>query len=126
MPAAAPEGAPNGRTCGTCGIPLVRKRFPTRLESCRLWKRRRYCGHKCLPGRPREPVVTLSAHRARAKKHRKWLCERCGHFPVDSHHKDGNPLNDDPSNVETLCRSCHAEADAALRRGPMPWEWKRG
>lgn len=35
-------------------------------------------------------------------------CERCGskEFLV-VHHKDRNRSNSDPSNLETLCKSCH-------------------
>jgi hypothetical protein len=36
-------------------------------------------------------------------------CERCGSTRyVEVHHKDENRRNSDPSNLEVLCRSCHA------------------
>lgn len=42
-------------------------------------------------------------------------CERCGAEAVDRHHRDGNPLNNDPGNVASLCRRCHMELDGRLR-----------
>ena len=54
---------------------------------------------------------------------KKKECERCGiksggyyvgdHFvkgkryKLTFHHKDGNPRNNSPDNLETLCRECH-------------------
>jgi hypothetical protein len=45
-------------------------------------------------------------------------CERCGLPPGprahDRHHRDRDPYNNDPANIEVLCRDCHAaEHDAA-------------
>jgi hypothetical protein len=49
-------------------------------------------------------------HKARAL--RKDYCESCmtkwvSGNKFDTDHIDGNPSNNDPSNVQTLCRSCH-------------------
>jgi len=52
---------------------------------------------------------------------RSGLCERCGNPGQDRHHRDGDPGNNDPRNVEFLCRRCHMAADgrlAALARYP--------
>lgn len=41
------------------------------------------------------------------------VCEQCGATaetagkPLQRHHKDGNPLNNAPGNVEILCEDCH-------------------
>lgn len=43
-------------------------------------------------------------------------CERCGKPAMDRHHRDGNPGNNDPSNVAILCRKCHMLADGRLLR----------
>lgn len=48
-------------------------------------------------------------------------CERCDTSPaVDRHHIDGDPLNNVPSNIQSLCRRCHMEVDGrsngALRK----------
>lgn len=41
-------------------------------------------------------------------------CERCGfrqplNEPLPRHHKDRNRANNDPSNLEVLCQSCHSK-----------------
>jgi hypothetical protein len=51
---------------------------------------------------------------------RRWfplpdLCERCTLVPPrDRHHKDGNPRNNDPSNIAFLCRRCHQAVDGRV------------
>mgnify|MGYP000871709821 CR=1 FL=1 len=42
------------------------------------------------------------------QKRRKSRCERCGSTKnLMVHHKDHNRSNNEPSNLETLCWSCH-------------------
>jgi uncharacterized protein YlaI len=42
-------------------------------------------------------------------------CERCEQQPaIDRHHVDGNTINNDPSNIQFLCRRCHMEVDGRL------------
>jgi RNA-directed DNA polymerase len=36
-----------------------------------------------------------------------FRCQRCGKRGTEAHHKDGNPWNNDPSNLELLCQECH-------------------
>ena len=50
--------------------------------------------------------------RRRAKKAKKGYCERCFTVPedkklLDVDHIDGNSSNNDPQNLQTLCKSCH-------------------
>ena len=51
--------------------------------------------------------------KVRANKVRKSpLCERCLVLGLavqvdEVHHKDENPKNNEPDNLESLCRSCH-------------------
>lgn len=46
-------------------------------------------------------------------KYRKDYCEYCGIKNLETkltfvvHHRDGNPTNDNPDNLITLCHSCH-------------------
>ncbi len=44
-------------------------------------------------------------------------CKRCGTRPRKFfvHHKDGDAMNDHPSNLEGLCEACHERADAEVR-----------
>ncbi|NDE99979.1 MAG: HNH endonuclease [Verrucomicrobia bacterium] len=44
----------------------------------------------------------------RARKHRGTSCEACGSTDLlHAHHVDGQPENNDPSNIQTLCVFCH-------------------
>src|SRR5215831_6336561 len=50
-------------------------------------------------------------------------CQRCGIertqfnlVRLEIHHKDGNPTNNDPSNIEFLCRKCHMITDGRIVR----------
>ena len=55
-------------------------------------------------------------------------CELCGAPGHDRHHKDGNPVNNDPSNIQSLCRRCHMELDGRaqkLREANLRWQAKR-
>ena len=39
-----------------------------------------------------------------------WSCQRCGrHAPLEVHHADGDPGNNELENLTTLCRRCHIE-----------------
>lgn len=38
----------------------------------------------------------------------------CGRGITERHHRDGDPTNNDPSNIELLCRLCHMEEDGRL------------
>jgi len=43
----------------------------------------------------------------------RYQCQRCGKYAPGAmgevHHKDGDPTNDDPGNLELLCEECHQE-----------------
>lgn len=53
------------------------------------------------------------------RESKNYTCERCGFHPaseydkqyIHTHHKDGNKLNNDVSNLECLCMKCHANVD---------------
>lgn len=50
--------------------------------------------------------------RVKARKHKKGSCEHCGFTPenkglLDVDHIDGDRSNNDPSNLQTLCKPCH-------------------
>ncbi len=52
--------------------------------------------------------------RARLRFALSTICEECGAPAIDRHHVDRNPKNNAPSNLKSLCRKCHMEADGTL------------
>lgn len=88
-------------------------------NSCRyriskgLCQRKEYSGsnHRSWKG----DQITVGSGRLRARRqYAIGPCERCGKPGLDRHHKDGNTKNNDPINVEILCRRCHMEVDGRL------------
>jgi 5-methylcytosine-specific restriction endonuclease McrA len=43
-------------------------------------------------------------------------CVSCGNPKSERHHKDENPANNAPDNIEVLCRKCHMRAHKELRQ----------
>lgn len=41
-------------------------------------------------------------------------CSKCGAEKAERHHIDANTANNEPSNIEVLCRRCHMETDGRL------------
>jgi 5-methylcytosine-specific restriction endonuclease McrA len=48
------------------------------------------------------------------KRRAGWKCQHCGHphdpkagYTLTVHHVDGNPQNNQPSNLRALCQRCH-------------------
>jgi hypothetical protein len=48
-------------------------------------------------------------------------CERCSAPGYDRHHKDGDTGNNEPDNVEILCRRCHMQEDGRLAAFAEAW-----
>ena len=45
-----------------------------------------------------------------------WRCQRCGRpGALEVHHVDGDPGNNDPDNLQAVCRPCHID----LHRSPV-------
>jgi len=102
--------------CAHCSTPLERKRYNGTLESNNVFRRGKYCDLRCFGMNKRKTAPTKSALYKRAAKLRKPLCENCGtSSSLDLHHIDHNPSNNQPSNVMTLCSSCHTS-----------WHWRHG
>ena len=40
----------------------------------------------------------------------------CGKPAIERHHIDGNPFNNDASNIKFLCRRCHMKEDGRLSK----------
>ncbi len=43
-------------------------------------------------------------------------CDLCGRKAIDRHHKDGNPLNNNPENIQPVCRRCHMKVDGRIEK----------
>jgi hypothetical protein len=108
--------------CDVCGKQLVRRRRASGLleDRASLFKRKR-CSRPCIrAGRQRDGLARSKNRQVllrHARKHLKAGCERCGRSDIrlDIHHKNRDWRDNEPSNLETLCVSCHAKEHAADR-----------
>lgn len=95
------------KNCIVCGAQLARKRFASgRLEDRSVFLRRTHCSQECANTKE---LVQVETHRWRARKSKAAECTECrtAEGRLDVHHIDRNPANNDPSNLVTLCASCH-------------------
>jgi hypothetical protein len=103
------------KSCARCGTPMKRKRFGGRLEDLGVFGRRKYCSLHCANQRDR-PKHWATYH-WRARRHLGPSCEACGSTDeLHAHHVDGQPPNNDASNIQTLCAFCHSFLHATARR----------
>ena len=96
--------------CAKCQKPMFRKRVGSRLEDRTVFLNRKFCDRRCmaLNMEGKIKVLTPQSSRNQATKKMKAACEDCGGcHRMAVHHVDGNPLNNDPQNLRTLCASCH-------------------
>jgi len=104
------------KMCPTCGKKMERRRFNGRLEDLGAFNRRIYCDRACMAAGMMKDSPTSSALLKRATKHRGEKCEECGTTEnLGIHHIDSNQANNNPSNLMTLCGSCHTS-----------WHWANG
>lgn len=105
--------------CGICGKPLeIRKPRFTRCKS-KIFFCSKGCkdmAARCSSGVPIQPAhygtgIGSRAYRRIAFEHYAQRCARCGYAAhpeiLQVHHKDRNRSNNDPNNLEVLCRNCH-------------------
>lgn len=72
--------------------------------------------------------LNVGRKRARNRFRLPAICDNCLSLPAkDRHHKDGNPLNNQRTNISFLCRKCHMQEDGRLAilvagaaREPLP------
>ncbi len=99
--------------CLACGATLHQKRFSSGvLESPSMLKRRLYCDRVCMAkGQTKETCASPSHSRMKAHQAVKTACETCGKTGrMHVHHRDHDWSNNSPSNLMTLCASCHRRA----------------
>lgn len=104
--------------CAWCGEPLLRKRYGTQLEDRSVFMRRKFCDLKCFAEAKTSAEPSLAALRKRHQKNvqKGSTCANCGTKQLlGLHHFDGDPANNSPENVTTLCASCHTR-----------WHWEHG
>ena len=99
------------RQCLQCGRELTRNIYREGTwESMRSFSTRKFCGISCYVkyGKARCSGDSINSIYRRAKKNKKEKCCICGHAEnLHLHHVDKNFHNNDPSNLMTLCQSCH-------------------
>lgn len=101
--------------CQQCGKTFTRTpskagNWPTLM----VFKQRKYCSNQCVADAKK--AVTIHTARKAAVKLVGDRCQTCDSTKnLQPHHMDSNPLNNNPSNIMTLCRSCHTK-----------WHWEHG
>lgn len=96
------------KNCAHCGSPFQRTRYNGVLEDASRFEKRLYCSKACSALAHRLESPSRSAMLKRIVKKRKPSCAKCGaRSRLSNHHKDRDWRNNDPSNLETLCSSCH-------------------
>lgn len=108
------------KSCEWCGKEFNRKRVgkDQALECYSNYMRRRFCSISCSVQRQHatEPP-TEAAARKRAQKRNGGSCEACSKTTETVvHHVNGNPKDNRPENLQTLCSPCHSFWHAMLRR----------
>lgn len=107
------------KNCEHCGVPLKRKRTGGRLEDRAVFLRRRFCSLTCANSKP--STVKRGTLLWRARKLRGPRCEACAaETSLQAHHIDENQANNDPSNIQTLCKRCHDFWHSTQKRRGWP------
>ncbi len=102
------------KSCVTCGASISRKRFGGRLEDLTAFNKRRFCSLSCANTRT---DLTKHGYSWRARKHLKPSCEACGSVRLrQAHHVDQVNANNEPQNIQTLCKFCHDFWHTTARR----------
>jgi hypothetical protein len=106
--------------CLLCGVHVQRKPSEVRKAKNGVFCCQAHASEavrkRLIPGgRPRRSTTRAAGHcRARAM-FPPAPCVVCGR-PGQRHHRDNNPLNNDPSNVVMLCGLHHMTVDGRLQR----------
>ena len=110
----APKKPTPEKYCNQCGARLERKNLPNGdLEYLIHFNRRKFCDRRCM-AQNFDQRHSASAGWSASHHHARQImppgpCNRCGtHAALDVHHRDHNFQNNNPSNLERICRSCHS------------------
>lgn len=117
------------KACPICGV-LFRRRSDQSLKD---FRKQRTCSKECGTERRALTLMTTDrtspyppewTHRFRAaiRERDNHLCQWCGttrgRLQLPVHHIDYNKANLDPSNLITLCHSCHSKTNYNRERWP--------
>jgi len=84
------------------------------LEDLTAFNKRRFCSLSCANTRE---ILTKHGYSWRARKHLKASCEACGETRwLQAHHVDQDITNNQPGNIQTLCKWCHNFHHATAKR----------
>jgi len=97
------------KRCEICGKIFQRKRLTSgTLEDRGSYMRRRFCSLSCANSRPKGGNSRTRCH-VRARENLKKSCASCGSTEnLCIHHADENWANNNPENLQTLCKHCHS------------------
>jgi hypothetical protein len=102
------------KPCEACGTLMSRRRYGKQLEDMGVWNRRRFWSLSCANTRK---TLTKHGYSWRARKHLKLECEACGERrQLNAHHVDQDNRNNQPENIQTLCKWCHNFLHATAKR----------
>lgn len=113
---------PMEKDCIQCGDRMIQPKWKNGNFDSRFHKRK-FCGRACYRDwRLAQPPPTDDAGRRRAQKSFVSLhCSRCrATVALVRHHKNRNPMDNSPGNVEVLCHSCHNREHGPERRTLKP------
>lgn len=100
------------KACGHCGAMMERLRYRGILESRLNYSRRRFCNRGCMAmAMVKERCQSESHSRMKAARTAASSCSVCGvQGRLHVHHLDWDHFNNAPSNLQTLCPSCHRKS----------------
>ena len=99
-----------GVVCVECGVQFTGKGKRFCSYAChRKWNRGK--NHVLWKG---DAALDHSKRNRAQQKFTLGECVSCGNAATDRHHKDGDPGNNDSSNIQILCRRCHMNVDGRL------------
>lgn len=119
------------RNCEWCGKSYERRRWSNgKLECLAKFTASRFCSQEChnrsngaqvKPGPDHHSwigdAVSTKSGRDRAQRiYPMANCELCHRPGKDRHHRDGNTANNEPRNIQHLCRRCHMQVDGRLQK----------
>ena len=99
------------KTCSSCGTQLGHSTTTGLCRKCIAVSKFKYKVSNNIP-------ITSKTVRRYLILTRGYKCEGCNRttwidlpIPLDSHHIDGNYLNNNDDNLKLMCKNCHAQTD---------------